>query len=60
MGKELEQRKGKPGEWRYVKPEFRCISLKTEEASAEFCKEKPFTSKDLKGMVNETLKECRS
>jgi hypothetical protein len=56
MNKEPEQKKGNPGKRCYVKPETRSISLKDEEALSEFYKQKPFTPKDLKEMVNETLK----
>jgi hypothetical protein len=60
MGKDPEQKKGNPGKRCYLKPEAKCISLKNEEALSEFCKQKPFTPKDLKEMVKDTLKKYRS
>jgi len=60
MGKEPEQKKGNPGKRCHLKPEAKCISLKDEEALSEFCKQKPFTPKDLKEMVKDTLKKYRS
>jgi hypothetical protein len=59
MNKEPEQKKGNSGKQCYEKPEARCMSLKDEQALSEFCKQKPFTPKDLKEIVKETLKTYR-
>jgi hypothetical protein len=44
----------------YVKPEARRLSLSDEEELLEFCKQKPYDVKDLKEVVNETLKSYGS
>ena len=60
MEKKTDQGRGNPGKRHYVKPKVTCISLEDGEALSEFCKEKPFTCKDLRDMGNEMLKENKS
>jgi hypothetical protein len=60
MNDKLRRKQDNPRRRFYVKPAAKCISLKDEEALSEFCKQKPFTPKDLKEIVKDTLKKYQS